>query len=197
MLDEAEHELYPGCKYFSALTFLVELMHIKVLDQMRNKAFEMQMELLKEAFPKENKIPSSYYEAKKLLGGLGMGYEAIHACQYDCALFLKEHKDREDCPVCNAPGYKHDDEKGTKIPHKVMRYFPLKPRLMRLFSSRHTAADMRWHEDQRDKTIPDFLRLPADAEAWKVLISDFHGFLRTRAMLGWDLLLMVSIPLEI
>ncbi|XP_026445460.1 uncharacterized protein LOC113346086 [Papaver somniferum] len=79
------------------------------------------MELLKEAFPKENKIPSSYYEAKKLLGGLGMGYEAIHACQYDCALFLKEHKDREDCPVCNAPGYKNDDEKGTKIPHKDPR----------------------------------------------------------------------------
>ncbi|XP_026416083.1 uncharacterized protein LOC113311461 [Papaver somniferum] len=167
LLDEAEHELYHGCKDFSALTFLVELMHIKVLNQMSNKAFEMQLELLKEAFPKENRIPSSYYEANKLLGGLGMGYEAIHACQYDCALFWKEHKDREDCPICNAPRYKHDDGKGTKIPHKVLRYFPLKTRLMRLFASRHTAADMRWHEDQRDKTTPDLLRHPADAEAWK------------------------------
>lgn len=33
LFDEAQKELYPGCKTFSALTFLVKLMHIKVLNR--------------------------------------------------------------------------------------------------------------------------------------------------------------------
>ena len=32
-----------------------------------------------------------------------------------------------------------------KDPPKVLRYFPLKPRLQRLFMSSKTATHMRWH----------------------------------------------------
>ncbi|XP_060969785.1 uncharacterized protein LOC133037009 [Cannabis sativa] len=55
---------------------------------------------------------------------------------------------------------------GKKVPHKVMRYFPLTPRLKRLYCSRHTAEDMRWHYSQRPKE-DGVLRHPADAEEWK------------------------------
>ncbi|XP_026384960.1 uncharacterized protein LOC113280563 [Papaver somniferum] len=165
ILGKAKQELYPGCTDYSSLTFLVELMHLKVLNCWSNKSFEMQLELLKKSFPKDNTIPSSYYEAKKILRDLGLGYESIDACKNDCALYWKEHKDRDDCPVCHEPRYKFNDGKGKKIPHKVLRYFPLKPRLQRLFASRHTADDMRWHKEH---VAPEgVLRHPADAEAWK------------------------------
>ncbi|XP_026449456.1 uncharacterized protein LOC113349663 [Papaver somniferum] len=111
LLDEAKQELYPGCKDFTSLTFLVRLMHIKVLNLLSNKSFEMHLELLKKAFPKNNNIPSSYYEAKRMLKGLGLGYESIHACKNDCALFWKEYEKEDKCPVCSESRYKFNDGK--------------------------------------------------------------------------------------
>ncbi|XP_026384531.1 uncharacterized protein LOC113280095 [Papaver somniferum] len=175
LLSEAKEELYPGCTDFSSLTFLIKLMHIKVLNHMSNKCFEMLLQLLKLAFPKTNRIPKSYYDAKKMLRDLGLGYESIHACKNDCALFWKEHSERVDCPVCHESRYKIDDGKGKKIPHKILRYFPLKPRLQRLFSSKHTAKDMRWHKDKYDQK-EGVLKHPADGEAWKDFDNRYPSF---------------------
>ncbi|RDX99626.1 hypothetical protein CR513_17301, partial [Mucuna pruriens] len=51
------------------------------------------------------------------------------------------------------------------ISMKKMWYFPLIPRLKRLYSSIATASHMRWHSDnERD---PTFLCHPSNAEAWK------------------------------
>ncbi|KAK6119280.1 hypothetical protein DH2020_046968 [Rehmannia glutinosa] len=129
MFDEAQRELYAGCKKFSAFSFLVKLMHVKVLNGWSNKSFDMLLKLLEKAFPKPNAIPSSYYEAKKMLRELGLGYESIHACKNDCILFRNEHNSNDTCPVCKEPRYKYDEAKKNKIPQKVLRYFPLKPRL--------------------------------------------------------------------
>ncbi|XP_026432445.1 uncharacterized protein LOC113329835 [Papaver somniferum] len=111
LLGKAKQELYPGCTDYSSLTFLVELMHLKVLNCWSSKCFEMQLEFLKKSFPKDNTIPNSYYEAKNTLRDLGLGYESIDACKNDCALYWKEHKDREDCPVCHEPRYKFNNSK--------------------------------------------------------------------------------------
>ncbi|XP_058009346.1 uncharacterized protein LOC131183171 [Hevea brasiliensis] len=53
---------------------------------------------------------------------------------------------------------------GKRIPKKILRYFPLKPRLQRLFMSTKTASLMRWHKDKR---VDDgVMRHPADSMAW-------------------------------
>ena len=88
----------------------------------------MLLQILKKAFPEGANIPASYYDAKKMLRDLGLGYETIHVCKYDCALFWRENEGRDGCPTCGDPRYKHNDCKGKKIPQKVLRYFPLKPR---------------------------------------------------------------------
>ena len=56
--------------------------------------------------------------------------------------------------------------KVKKIPWKVLRYFPIKPRLQRLFISKDIAKDMRWHKDERLED-GDYLRHPADSIVWK------------------------------
>ncbi|XP_021302503.1 uncharacterized protein LOC110430009 isoform X3 [Sorghum bicolor] len=55
--------------------------------------------------------------------------------------------------------------KGKRKPAKVLRYFPLIPRIQRLFSTTKTSDDMRWHDDGRTKE--EKLRHPADGDAWK------------------------------
>jgi hypothetical protein len=48
------------------------------------------------------------------------------------------------------PKYKEsrweDVDGSRRVPHKVLRHFPLIPRLQRIFAARGTAADAEWHE---------------------------------------------------
>ncbi|XP_074560566.1 uncharacterized protein LOC141816719 [Curcuma longa] len=126
----------------------------------------MLLQLLQEAFPKPNAIPNSHYEAKKLLKELGLTYEKIHVCKNDCILFWGEHENKDICPVCKESRYKYDGMNKKKNAQKILRYFPIKPRLKRLFISEHTAKDMRWHKEKRVET-DGVLRHPADSESWK------------------------------
>ncbi|XP_026450757.1 uncharacterized protein LOC113350866 [Papaver somniferum] len=92
-----------------------------------------------------------------------------------------EHSKRDDCPVCSEPRYIFHQGKGKKVAQKVLRYFPLKPRLQRLFMSKHTASAMRWHKDRhKDKRVEteDMLRHPTDAKGWKDFDGKYEQFAR-------------------
>ncbi|KAK3212192.1 hypothetical protein Dsin_016898 [Dipteronia sinensis] len=164
-MRDADRDLYPGCRQFSKLSFTVKLLHLKTFNRWSNKSFNMLLELLKEAFPEGETLHATYYEAKKVVRDLGLGYDKIHACKHDCVLFWKENEFKNKCQECNTPRYVYDDRKKKRVPQKVLRHFPLIPRLQRLFISKKTAVDMRWH---KDKLVDDeVLRHPADSEAWK------------------------------
>lgn len=137
LLKEEEQSLYPGCKKFTKLSFIIHLYHLKCLNGWTDKSFSMLLELLSEAFPEENTLPKSFYDAKKIISGLGLSYEKIHACPSDCILYWRDFANAEFCPKCGLSRWKlnSDDEGRKKIPAKVLRWFPLKPRLQRLFLS--------------------------------------------------------------
>ncbi|KAL0556569.1 hypothetical protein IC582_005083 [Cucumis melo] len=176
LLNEPRNELYLGCPEFSSLNFLVKLMHVKVLNGWSNKSFDMLLELLRAAFPIcSSTIPSSFYEAKRKLHDLGLGYETIHACKYDYVLYWKEFIDLQHCPTCGEARYKVNHNRGKNILHKVLSHFPLVPRLQRLFVSQEGCADMRWHRDKRVE-MDDVLRHPTDAKGWKHFNSEYPDF---------------------
>ncbi|KAK9070391.1 hypothetical protein SSX86_010793 [Deinandra increscens subsp. villosa] len=161
-LHEAlDSPLYEGCKDTCTLTFVVKLMNLKVMNKWTDNSFEMQLKLFREVLPKPNNCPESYYEVRMLLCEAGLGYELIDVCQYDCAIFYGDNKDAIACPFCKSSRYVRN-----KIAHKKLRYFPITPRLKRLYASRHTAKDMRWHKEVR-RDEDGVLRHPADGRAWK------------------------------
>jgi hypothetical protein len=166
---DSRQELYPGCKNFSKLRFLVRLLHTKLLGGWSDKSFNLLLDLLKDAYP-ESAIPKNYNEAKKLVKCLGLGYVNIHACENDCTLFWKDNANANTCPKCKASRWKSerkyaDGKHVHKAPKKVLRYFPIKKRLQRLFACSRTAALTRWHAEQRIED--DLLRHPADSPLWK------------------------------
>ncbi|KAM6543801.1 hypothetical protein CsatB_008248 [Cannabis sativa] len=178
LFEEIEAELYPGCDWISSLNFLAKLLHLKVRGKIPNNIFEELLKLLKFAFPKENNIPSTYYEAKKRLKKLGLGYDSIHVCLYNCCLFYKENASKEACPVCGTSRWvTSENGKGKKVPCKVMRYFSLTPRLKRLYSSRITAKSMIWHHTGKSKD-DGVLRHPVDGLAWKDFDAKHPEFAR-------------------
>ncbi|XP_027186063.1 uncharacterized protein [Cicer arietinum] len=56
-------------------------------------------------------------------------------------------------------------QKRKNLPAKILRWFPLKPRLQRLFMSSKVVESMRWHHEGR--LNDGLLRHPADSLAWK------------------------------
>ncbi|KAL5724591.1 hypothetical protein ACHQM5_007831 [Ranunculus cassubicifolius] len=119
LLREALEPLYPGCE-MSMLDFLVKLLHVKTITHSSNKSFDMNIQIIKKAFPQCKTLPKSYYEAKTLLRRLGLGYVKIHACINDCVLFWKEHEHLDYCPTCEQPRYKVLEGKTRKVPQKIL-----------------------------------------------------------------------------
>lgn len=173
LLDDAQRSLYPGCKT-SVLSAVVKLLHLKVLGKWSNKSFTMLLEFIKSILPEGDILPSSLHGARKFLVEIGLGYEEIHACKNSCVLFWREHEKEDVCPICKTSRWSSID--GSKrVPHKKLRYFPLKPRLQRLFMCSKTAAKMRWHKEKRveEKGIS---RHPADSLAWNHFNNEFPDF---------------------
>ncbi|XP_042410119.1 uncharacterized protein LOC121999513 [Zingiber officinale] len=170
LIDDSQKELYPGCKKFSKLTFMIRLLHLKCLGKINNKIFDILLDLLREAFPNAmDDLPKSYYEAEKLMKQIGLGYEKIDACPNDCTLYWRSDKERIQCETCSEPRWETSENDSTgdkrKISRKVLWYFPIKPRLQRLFMSSKTASHMRWHSESRTKD--GYMRHPADSPAWQ------------------------------
>lgn len=180
LLKDAKTKLYHGCDKFSRLSFLVNLYHLKCIHGWTQESFTALLGLLSDALPQEADLPKNCYEAKKIIRGLGLGYQKIHACPKDCVLFRGDKANQESCDVCGSSRWITDkngypvESKGKKKPAKVLRYFPLIPRIQRLFSTEQTSGEMRWHEEGRTKDR--LLRHPADGEAWNDLNTRYPGF---------------------
>ncbi|XP_074302798.1 uncharacterized protein LOC141635098 [Silene latifolia] len=151
LFEAANEELYEGCQSFSKLSFLLHLYHIKCMFHWSIESFNKLLELLLQAFPQVKEFPSSFYEG-----------------------------DKEECNVCHTSRWKKViGEKGKNLAKKgegakVMRYFPLIPRLERIYASPKTAEDMRWHH--KDRVKDGKLRHPANALAWEQFDSRYPLF---------------------
>ncbi|XP_021855645.2 uncharacterized protein [Spinacia oleracea] len=167
LMKDAEQTPYPGCENYSKLSCILKLFQIKCMDGMTNKAFNNNLKMYKDVLPKGADVPSNYYEARKMITDLGFDYEKIEACKNDCMIFWKENAKLVKCTIC--------DRKSDRKSPKVLRYFPLKPRLQRLFMSSKTASDMRWHAESREEE-PEVLTHPADGKAWKHFDEKHQSF---------------------
>ncbi|KAG8474821.1 hypothetical protein CXB51_031544 [Gossypium anomalum] len=165
LLNEMNEELYEGSKY-SKLSFCIHLFHLKCLGGWTGNSFTMLLEFLRDMFPFV-KIPQSCQNMKRLIKDLGLGYDKIHSYPNDYMLNWGDQKNQQSCHVCGGAQLR-------KKPIKILRYFPIIPRLQRLFMSSKTADSMRWHNDQR--TDDGLLRHPVDSLSCKSFDSKFPSF---------------------
>ncbi|GKE27599.1 zinc finger, PHD-type containing protein [Tanacetum coccineum] len=74
-----------------------------------------------------------------------------------------------------AEGYVAEEALTFSVPKKVLRYFPIIPRLQRLYKSSHTAKDMIWHATGKC-TEPGKMQHPVDGGAWKKFDTKYPDF---------------------
>jgi len=183
LLEEADNELYPECSTFSTLSFIVQMMNIKCLYDLSGNAMDALFTLFWKVLPTKNKAPKSFNDAKKVMSDLGLDYKRIDACPNDCILYRGDYAKAESCPVCKLSRWKSDDQNNAsksrrrrvrKVAQKVLRYFPLIPRLKRMYMCSKTATNMRWHKEE---LVDDgYLRHPADSKEWKDFDKNFPSF---------------------
>ncbi|XP_021729936.1 uncharacterized protein LOC110696917 [Chenopodium quinoa] len=176
LVQDAKTKLYPGCDKFTNLSFILRLHQMKCLYRWSDTSLNHMLQLLNDVLPNGSNLPKNLYQMKKIMADLGLGYTKIDACPNDCMLYWKEKVNDEKCNVCDVSRWK-DPLIGKKSgPAKVLRHFPLIPRLKRLFMSRKTSKLMRWHKKGHSKDGKQ--RHPSDSLAWKNLDEKYPEFAR-------------------
>ncbi|XP_042946110.1 uncharacterized protein LOC122279492 [Carya illinoinensis] len=180
MLKDVDEPLYEGCTKHTKFSDIVRLWNMKCLGGLSNSIFTKLLEFVNELLPPRASLPKNACEAKKYMNELGLGYEKILACPNGCMLFWKDNENLETFVVCGASKWKQkesmDDrsKKGKRSLAKILRWFPLKTRLQRLFMSSKTSSQIKWHVMGR--TNDGILRHPTDGMAWKTFDTQHDDF---------------------
>ncbi|XP_026452259.1 uncharacterized protein LOC113352677 [Papaver somniferum] len=183
-IEEADFPLYPDCTTHTKISMTTELYRQKTVNGLSRRAFVDLLKTIGSVLPQGHCLPKSTYEVKKLLKAFQLTYEKIHACQNDCCLFRNDLKDADACPKCHYSRWKEDtsnmddahmiDDPKKKIPVKVLRYFPIVPRLRRLYKSAELSQKLMWHATNKSKDGK--MRHPTDSLAWKHIDTKFPEF---------------------
>jgi hypothetical protein len=183
LLKKADKLLHGKTRH-NKLSATIHLFNLKCVGGVTNRIFSAFLEFFNQLLPNDGEaLLVNTYEVKKFLRDMGLGYEKIPVCRNDCMLFWKDNKDLDSCVKCVQSKWKdevHLDEdgqpisSGKKCPVKVLWWFPIIPRLQRLFMLQRTAHNMRWHVEGHTKDY--VLRHLADGEAWKLFDNLYLDF---------------------
>jgi hypothetical protein len=122
--------------------------------------------------PSANHLPKTEYEASKEMKRLGFGYNTIDACVRGCTLFWKAHKDATECPKCHQSRFRQVGE--CRVARKVLRHFPIIPRLQRMFGTVAQAKLMTWHSTNR--STDGKMRMVHDNPQWRFVDETWPEF---------------------
>ena len=142
-------------------------------------------------------MPLDFYSTKKLVRGLGLPVQAIHYCVNNCMIYWGDDSDLNSCKKCGHARYKEKVRRSEnrlyirklKVPYKKVHYFPITPRLQRLYASTSTTNEMRWHSEHHMEDGK--MCHPSDALLGNILMGVSLIFHLKFEMLGWVYLLMV------
>ena len=144
LLQEAQTPLYPDSEE-TVLGAVLKAMELKVDNEWTDNSINRLCTYINGLLPKKHKFPLTYTRIKGILKDIGLGYQTIDACEYNCALFYKDNAKLDFCPKCHTSRWVSYEEgkNESKIARKVLRYFSLTLRLKRLYMSPHckTVAD--------------------------------------------------------
>lgn len=170
ILEESSHTLLYARARMSSLSATMILLQTCRTHKCTSAFITELFSVLKNAILSEiNTLPPTEYAASKLLRRLRLQHEDIDVCPNSCMLYRGEDKDKEFCTKqsCRAPRYKRAGS--SRVPCKVLRFFPLIPRLQRIYSIPKLASLQTWHI--ANKSQDGLIRHAADNKQWAFVDS--------------------------
>nr|GEX88919.1 hypothetical protein [Tanacetum cinerariifolium] len=147
-VGEADDEpLYEGCQKYSTLEAATRLLNWKAQCNVPKAAYNRALSIFKDMLP-GTKLVGNFYETKKILRKPDLPREKIHACKSHLMLFYgKVDSLLSKCKVCAYSRYKNGRK--NNVPNLVLTYFPIAPRLQRMYMSKKMSKEMTWHHDHK------------------------------------------------
>ena len=168
LLQFSEQKLYDDCET-SQLSAMARMLSLKSDHHWSEACFDQTSHFIKDILPENNTFLDSFYNTKKHMEGLGLPSIQIDCCVNGCMIYWGADIEMISCKFCSQSRYKTRVDGSTKqrkqVAVKRMIYFPLAPRLQRLYASPATAAHMRWHAEHHQEN--DMMRHCSDSEESK------------------------------
>ncbi|XP_055960661.1 uncharacterized protein LOC126668629 [Mercurialis annua] len=160
----------------SPLSAAVKMLDIKCRHSVSVALVDDVTEFIQELLPDENKMPKNFAEIKKMVRGLGLPVEVIDCCLRNCMIYWGSDADLTRCKICDHERWKpppkgNSVKRRVNVPYRKMFYFPITPRLQRLYASTATAKHMTWHAEH--EMVDGKMCHPSDSPAWKHF-SELH-----------------------
>ncbi|KAL3676428.1 hypothetical protein R1sor_026376 [Riccia sorocarpa] len=176
--EDACTPLFKGSRV-SKLTATLLLSNLQQKYNVSNSFMDSLYALLaKQLLPEGNVLPDSHRSARRMMSSVGLDYQMVHACPNDCYLYkpipsatdptTRVENTRTSCPICGASRYRLDTQ-GTTCPMKVLRWFPLIPRLLLTYRCPSLADLMRWHHENRSDD--GIMRTVGDSRAMQHVVE--------------------------
>ncbi|KAL4554337.1 hypothetical protein LXL04_039558 [Taraxacum kok-saghyz] len=169
------------CKKLTKLSAVLKLFNLKANNGWSDKSFTETLEVINEMLLEGNELPVSIYQAKKITCSVHLEIERIHTCPNHCILYRNKHANLHECVTCGTSRYLrgkqteyNSDVTKNGPPAKLVWYFPIIPRLERLFANPKDAKLVRWHADERKRDGK--MRHVADSPQWRNIDHEFEEF---------------------
>jgi hypothetical protein len=166
-LEEALQELYVGARS-TKLAAIILVMNLCTVYGISNSFVDELFAILHtHILLEQNSLPKNYHVAKSLTRRLGLLYNSIHACERGCILFKGDLADAISYPKYEQPQYK--DQVRKLFPVKVLKHFPIIPRLQRMFRSPTISKLMIWHSENSSsgEGSDNLVRHACDSKTWR------------------------------
>ena len=164
---EATIPLYPDSRT-SVVSAIIIIMNMCTVFRVSNKfSDELFRFLSTKLLPSGNKLPRTHYAARKSICRLELHYHNVHACPQGCILYEEGYHALESCPKRATSRWM---DGSNRIPAKVIRHFPLIPRLKRMWRSSEIARMLTNHT--KHVSTDGIMRSVVDSPAWKHIDSD-------------------------
>ncbi|KAF6160082.1 hypothetical protein GIB67_025745 [Kingdonia uniflora] len=166
LMEDALLPLYPSYREeHTRLAVVVMFLSMKSRYEIFNECFTKLLGYVKGILPDDNTLLNRTYTTKKLVKSSRMECQIIQACRNDCILYWRENVDKDSCPTCGISKWRSKNPLKPKLnkPWKKLRYFPLTPRLRRMYSVPWIANEMTWHAKANLIANEDTMKHPVDA----------------------------------
>jgi hypothetical protein len=143
LLKDSNEPLWDGCTNHSKLSVVAHVFTIKSDHGLSEAGYDKIIEWARSILPEGNRLKENFYAANSMMKPLCLGYQKIDMCPNFCMLYYLENAEITECMICGHSRYKPSTSRGkTLVAYKKLRYFPITPRLQRLFISLRTAEHM-------------------------------------------------------
>ena len=147
LLKDSDEPLWNGYMNHNKLSTVAQVFTIKLDHGLSEAGYDKIIEWAISILPEGNRLKENFYAAKSMMKPLGLGYQKIDMCPNFCMLYYLENAKLAKCMTCGHSRYKPRTGRGkTLVAYKKLRYFPITPRLQRLFMSPRTVEHITWHQ---------------------------------------------------